>query len=207
MELLLKTVGIDKHLQCSMETVVLMLNGSPVVKVPVINFQTFATDKIRYLETVIADAGNQRWKFYTYDASELGITESVEKWASWLIYRDLRAVVDGGDQDGTSVHDAVVAADDILDTEYSDALIDYWVSWIKNKQPAGTLSTDRLRTCNAIFPWICVARYNNVVGALVLYHDTKDALSDESERLMYQGGYKLFHSTRQRTKRPSPTIR
>jgi hypothetical protein len=164
-----------------MEMVVLILYGSPVVKVPVINFQTFATDRIRQLETVIADAGNQRCNFYTCDASALEFKEPVENWASWLTHRDLRAFDD--DDRGWCLRVALYEAELIGDVDYQDVLVDALILWLQDGVPAGSVDIDRLRRYQTVgYPPF----FEDLQAALILHHDTEAALTEEKGKLKYE---------------------
>lgn len=162
-------VILIRHL--SLEKVVLMLNGIPIVQVPLLNFQTFAPEKISDLKTEIAKGDTCRWKFYVYDASSFIFQYSVRRWASWLTHFDLRAIIDGGSTDGQQLRSAIVDAElVIMNPDYQDALVDAWMSWLQNGGLEGSLSTERLQDSGMFTYGGCLIE-NGLMGALVLYHD------------------------------------
>lgn len=164
-------VILIRHL--SLEKVVLMLNGIPIVQVPLLNFQTFAPEKISDLKTEIAEGDTCRWKFHVYDASKFIFQYAVQRWASWLTHFDLRAIIDGGSTDGQKLRSAIIDASLVIkNPDYQDALVDAWMSWVQDGEPAGSLSTERLLYSGITTYSGCLIE-NGLMGALVLYHDPR----------------------------------
>jgi len=109
-----------------------MHDGSPVVQVPLLNFQTYAPMKIPDLKIEITEGETHRWKFYIYDTSELIFRSAGEMWARWLTHRDLRAVSNGEHTNGSNIIRALRDAERIGDLDYRDALVDAWMLWLQS---------------------------------------------------------------------------
>lgn len=164
----------------SLERVVLMLTDKPVVNVPLLNFQTFASEKMPQLKTKITEGETHRWRFYTYNASGFMLKDSVQKWASWLTHRDLRAVINGGHEEGDSIVDALSGARFLRDPDYRDALVDAWMLWLQHEEPAGNLDVKRLQHFN----WsndMWTGRLKDLKCALVLHHDAGAVTMEDGE--------------------------
>ncbi|KAH0287882.1 hypothetical protein M436DRAFT_81486 [Aureobasidium namibiae CBS 147.97] len=157
-----------------LERVVLMHAGSPVVQVPLLNFQTYAPMRKPDLRIEITEGETHRWKFYIDDVPGSTPEDAVKRWASWLIHFDLRAVMDGGPMDSDKLASALFQASYVLgESDYRDALIDAWMSWVQNGGPAGSLSTERLRRSGFVT--------YGLMGALILYHDAGAIAMEDNE--------------------------
>jgi hypothetical protein len=168
-----------------METVILKHNGSPVVHMPMSNFKTFAPDKILGLRMELTEGDTHRWRLHSYDAPAQTSPISIKRWASWMKNQDLRAVADGGSEHGTKLLSAIIETNDITlaDSGYQDALVDAWMSWVRETGPAGTLSVDRLRDSGL---QTCHSCLNSLMGALILHHDAEAALAKDKTKLQYR---------------------
>ena len=153
-----------------MEIVVLMLYESPVAQVPALNFKTFVPEKIPDLKTEIIEGDTHRWKFYTYSVP-LFSKRAVERWASWLEHRDLRAIVGL-----RNILHAMLLAGRLDDTDYMDSLADAWILWLQNGQLAGNLSIGRLRSQS----WLPGHLYD-LKFALILHHDAYAVTAEDSK--------------------------
>jgi hypothetical protein len=138
-----------------------------VAQVPLLNFHTFVPEKVKDLVQV-SESDTRRWKFYTYDIRFFASKTSVERWASWLTHWNLRAVIDGGPRTGDVILFALGSAELIGGVDYQDALLDAWLSWLQDGEPAGSLNVDRLQDQGHVR---CLARLDDLRCVLVLHHD------------------------------------
>ncbi|KAH0384295.1 hypothetical protein KCU92_g4592, partial [Aureobasidium melanogenum] len=164
-----------------MNTVVLEHERVFVAKVPLLNFQTFAPEKVKDLVEI---SGNDcsGWKFHAYNASVLGFERDVERWASWLINRDLHGVVSGGFGVGFEIGSSLIDAEQIRDVDYQDALVDRWMLWLQEGQSAGGLRVNHLRYRYSGPALIETHNCLSDLGkALVLYHDGDAGMSESTD--------------------------
>lgn len=160
----------------SMEVVALGHKGILVTKVPLLNFETFAPEKVRDL-VKISGSEPWGWKFYAYDASVISFETDVERWASWLICRDIHNVVNNGSDIGDCLEDAK----QIGDLDYQDALVDKWMLWLQEGKSAARLSVERLRyrfVVEALFEFQECLR--DLGKALVLHHDAEAGTTEDT---------------------------
>ncbi|KAG9566906.1 hypothetical protein KCU71_g4176, partial [Aureobasidium melanogenum] len=161
-------------------TVLLEHKGSFVTEVPLLNFLNFASEKLKDL-VEISDRGPQGWRFYTYDASVLPFERDVERWASWLTNRDLRAIMYSGQEIGNEIDSSLVDAELIEDVDYQDALVDIWMMWLQHGQHPGSLSVDRIRhryiSTTLFESHSCLG---DLGKALILHHDGEAGMSKDT---------------------------
>lgn len=147
-----------------------MHKGSPVVQVPFLNFQAHAPEIIPDLKAEITEGETHRWKFYIYNISFLLSKGSAERWASWLTHFDLRAIIEDKFTDGNNIKVSLIDARLLNDSDYQDALIDAWMSWVQKGGPASSLSIERLRDSGKWAYGGCLID-DGPMCALILYHD------------------------------------
>jgi hypothetical protein len=149
----------------------LQLNGQYVAQVPLLNFQTFAPDKV-YRLIEVSESATRRFNFYTYSVSTFLDTRFVERWASWLTHRDLRAINISEPGHETDMHKIICDTERIGDVDYQDALIDAWVSSLQADKAEGTLDVGRMRRHS---PYRCPASLIDLKCVLILHHDARSA--------------------------------
>jgi hypothetical protein len=171
----------------SVGIVLLQLDGQFVAQVPLLNFQTFASELVKDLIEV-SESDTRRWKFYTYRVSTCLFKGSVELWASWLTYRRLRTGFD-------DVLTALSTSSFIGNVAYEDALMDAWVSWLQDDKPIGNLNVARLRRPNYGYV-MCSDRLVDLRRALILHHDAGAVLPEDHECMGLQSPYDDSTSTR-----------
>jgi hypothetical protein len=163
----------------SMGIVLLQDRLESVARVPLLNFQTFAPGMVDDLVEISETKKTRRWRFHTYDVGAQVCKRSIEQWASWLTHRHLRAVIDDGpgDETGDRICFALLEAHRIGDLNYRDALVDAWIQWLQNGEPAGSLNVDRLQdqSCAGY-----ADRLDELICALILYHDASTVLDEDT---------------------------
>jgi len=164
-----------------MGIVLLQYEGKFVAQVPLLNFRTFASEKVEDLVEV-SEAGTRRYKFYTYSGSFATFETSFKRWATWLTHRDLRAFKMDGPDNPTNLIAALGNCKFNEDDDYQDAMIDAWVSWLKDGKPIGDLNVERLQRTNFFYTsW--TGRLVELKCALILHHDAKAVSMKDSENL------------------------
>jgi hypothetical protein len=160
----------------SMGIVLLQLKGQFVTQVPLLNFQTFASDKVKDLVEV-SEVNTRRWKFHTCDVSTLACEDDIETWASWLIHRDLRAI-----DNEIELHNAFHTARIVQDVSFQDALRDAFLARLREGQHSGSLNVDLLQLNEFMICWefpetsACIIDVSgDLLYNLILHHDAKAA--------------------------------
>jgi hypothetical protein len=157
-----------------MEIVLLEKGTQFVAQVSLLSFQSLAPEKVKDLIEVFENS-TSRWKFYTYKISRPVFNRSIERWASWLTYHDLRAIQMNELDDTLGIHITLRDAEHIGDVDFQDALVDAWMSWLQDMKPAGDLSVERLQLHVAFQR---PDRLYDLRCALILHHDA-DAIDLE----------------------------
>jgi hypothetical protein len=157
-----------------MEIVLLEKGTQFVAQVSLLSFQSLAPEKVKDLIEVFENS-TSRWKFYTYKISRPVFNRSIERWASWLTYHDLRAIQMNELDDTLGIHITLRDAKRIGDVDFQDALVDAWMSWLQDMKPAGDLSVERLQLHVAFQR---PDRLYDLRCALILHHDA-DAIDLE----------------------------
>ena len=87
---MIEDILTDMH---SKDVVLLKLNGCNVGEVPLLNLGMFGTAAIISRLRIDSDESEEPQKFYTLELPLAFSERGAQKWASWLTYRDIRAVV------------------------------------------------------------------------------------------------------------------
>jgi hypothetical protein len=150
----------------SMCIVLLQQETEYVAQVSLLNFQAFAPEKVKDLVEVF-DSG-RRCKFYTYKLALNIRKKSIERWASWLTYRDLRAIDMNGPGNGQNIGTTLADAECMNAVDFYDALVDAWMLWLQDTEPAGKLNIGRLQRD----VWFYYHdHFYKLRCALILHHD------------------------------------
>jgi hypothetical protein len=175
----------------SMGIVLLQLKGQFVTQVPLLNFQTFASDKVKDLVEV-SEVNTRRWKFHTCDVSTLACEDDIETWASWLIHRDLRAI-----DNEIELHNAFHTARIVQDVSFQDALRDAFLARLREGQHSGSLNVDLLQLNEFMICWefpetsACIIDVSgDLLYNLILHHDAKAATVGGPFGMNDEGYYK-----------------
>jgi hypothetical protein len=164
-----------------MNNVQLLLFGSVIETVPLLNFKRLVPGEVRRLCHVSAGNENAHWKSHTYDARELMAPFVVKQFARWIIHGDLKflaTTVSNNDE----MYNALTICLFIKESDYQDEMVDTWVWWLRDGAFPGSLNVDRLRQGghkdldDQVFELMC---------ALVLWHDDQVAFVESELDLHY----------------------
>jgi hypothetical protein len=164
-----------------MNNVQLLLFGSVIETVPLLNFKRLVPGEVRRLCHVTAENDNAHWKSYTYDACGLISPGVVEQFARWIIHGDLRFLATTV-SNNNEMYNALEICTFIKESEYLDEMIDTWLWWLRDECLPGSLNVDRLRPGGyrsldgTVFELIC---------ALVLWHDGETIIVQRQLDLHY----------------------
>lgn len=170
----------------SLNIVAVKHKGTFVAQIPLLNFRTFYPEGVKGL-VEISETEKNCWKFHYYDASALCTQLAVKNWASWLVHRDMRAVVKHTDHLSYAFDDAM----DMDDTDYQDALVDAWMDWLQDGQPTGRLSVYRIRSKSLTGTTLVELHscLHDLGKALILHHDAEAGMINE------QGGERHYRDS------------
>jgi hypothetical protein len=150
-----------------MNNVQLLLFGSVIETVPLLNFKRLVPGEVRRLCHVTAEKDNAIWKSYTYDASGLSHLRVVGQFARWIEHGDLQFLATTV-SDHDEMYNALAICLFIKESDYQDEMVDTWMWWLRDESLPGSLNVDRLRQDGfegldgTVFELMC---------ALVLWHD------------------------------------
>ncbi|TIA08761.1 hypothetical protein D6C81_08968 [Aureobasidium pullulans] len=152
--------------------VVLLKNnrGDVVTHVPLFNFKTYASSVVKDLKTQIM--GEYNLTIYTYKSGPLLINRDIRTWADWLVKRDIKAALGG--ESSSAYH--LWVAQKIGDVDYQDALIDFLIVRLQDKNDPTKLDIPRFRTFMSSRWAYCL---HIIPEVLILHHDAKAAATGQ----------------------------
>lgn len=139
-----------------------------MTQVPLINFKTYAPSLVKELK--IQNLGEYNLSIYTHSYYNNLLTSDIQRWANWLVKRDIRTEL--GDETLSAAHAgrALVHAKFLGDVDYQDALIDFVIVHLQDKDDPTKLDIPRFRRFMSL-GW--AHSLPMISEALVLHHDAK----------------------------------
>lgn len=112
--------------------------------VPLVNFKKYDPSVVKDLKTQIM--GEYNLIIYTHKSGPFLASSNVQKWADWLVKRDIRTALGGESSSVSHASQALWNAQHLGDVDYQDALIDFLFVQFQSKNDPTKLDIPRFRS-------------------------------------------------------------
>ncbi|THX70071.1 hypothetical protein D6C97_09009 [Aureobasidium pullulans] len=156
--------------------------GDIVAHVPLVNFKTYAPSVVKDLKTQIM--GEYNLIIYTHKSGPFLVSSDIRRWAKWLVTRDIRTALGGELLSAHNVPRALYQAVILKDVDYQDALIDFFVVLLQDKNDPTKLDISRSRGLFITSTFWHSYHWRDILAALILHHDVKAAATGQYDQGM-----------------------
>ncbi|THY71012.1 hypothetical protein D6C87_09968 [Aureobasidium pullulans] len=154
--------------------------GDNVAHVPLVNFKTYAPSVVKDLKTQIM--GEDNLIIYTHKTGPSLASSDIRRWANWLVKRDIRTAL-GGVWSAHNAPRALYQSVILGDVDYQDALIDFFIVLLQDKNDPTKLDISRSRGFMSSTFWHSY-HWRDIFAVLILHHDVKAAVTGQYDQGM-----------------------